>query len=126
VARDAYGIDSDTQEQSLVKNPRKAACFTYGYNPALFLRRLAVLNAAVDHFHAWGISRPNLSGDGDQLALAAAAQLLRHEGIGKVVGKSNQFDFDQAQSIRDPHFLPGAMRFGGIQGLIASASEDRP
>lgn len=126
VPRDAYGIDSDRTEQSLVKNPRQAACFTYGYNPPLFVRRLAVLNAAIDQFNAWGISRPNLSGDGDQLALAAAAQLLRHEGIGKVVGQSNQFDFDQAQSIRDPHFLPGAMRFGGIQGLIASASEDRP
>jgi len=48
VVDDAWGIDMATSVQSLVKNPRPAPCYTFGYNAPLFLRRLAVILAWID------------------------------------------------------------------------------
>lgn len=117
---DAWGIDADS-EQSLVRNPRPAASYTYGYNPPVIVRKLAVLLSYLDKRAEANQSTLRLSGNANNGFYAAAAQLLRpaHAKIGTLSGKG--IDFQNISSIKDANILPGALRFGGIQGLIDSA-----
>ncbi|MFN7732158.1 MAG: alpha/beta hydrolase family protein [Pirellula sp.] len=123
IARDALGIDSDVEPQSLVKNPRHAACYTYGYNPPVFVRRLAVVMAALESQPLAKAPRLQAIGDGPQSALASAIAALRPDRFASVGGDPKGFDFDAIESIRDPNFLPGSIRFGGLAGLQSTAKE---
>jgi hypothetical protein len=123
---DAWGIDSLTSEQSLVKNPRPAACYTYGYNPPLFLRRLAVFLAFVDSPVGESLRGCEWQGEGALAAIVAAAAVLRPDRVERMAGDANGFDFSKVESIRDENFLPGALRFGGFAGLRATAIDREP
>jgi hypothetical protein len=116
---DAWGIDLKASEQSLVKNPRPAACYTYGYNPPLFLRRLAVLLAMIDSGATEGLERGVWRGEGGYAAIVAAAAIVRP--VGALAPADDGFEFDEIDSIRNEHFLPGALRYGGLAGLVKTA-----
>jgi len=113
---DAWGIDMGTSVQSLVKNPRPAPCYTYGYNPPLFLRRLAVILALVDA-KPDGVENWEWIGTEADASLVAAAAALRPEKISRLKLDPQGFDFHHIESIRDAYLLPGASRFGGLEGL---------
>ncbi|MCU0708210.1 MAG: acetylxylan esterase [Pirellula sp.] len=113
---DAWGIDMKTSVQSLVKNPRPAACYTYGYNPPLFLRRLAVLLAVLDSQASWIPESEWVASDAEA-SLVAAAAVMRPGKMANVSVDAGAFDFDRVETIRDAYFLPGSVRFGGVRGL---------
>lgn len=117
---DAWGINVGASEQSLVKNPRPAACYTYGYNPSLFHRRLAVVLALLDSDALKSGSQAIPKGAGVYEAIADAAAVLRPGKIG-VSTQAAAFDFSKVVSIKDADFLPGALRFGNASGLRATA-----
>lgn len=117
---DAWGIDAK-QEQSLVRNPRPAASYTYGYNPPVIVRKLAVLLSALDNRSDTKKPTLNWHGDAEAGFYAAAAQLLRPAHAKSVTVTGKPLEFENIKSIKDPYILPGALRFGGIQGLIDSA-----
>ena len=120
IVHDAWGIDRDTSVQSLVKNPRPAPCYTYGYNPPLFLRRLAVVLALLD---AQGSETKKWRwvGKGADASLLAAAAFLRPNQIRTMVLTPSKTEvFSGVESIRDAYMLPGALRFGGLLGLLAA------
>jgi hypothetical protein len=121
---DAWGIDMGTSVQSLVKNPRPAACYTYGYNPPLFLRRLAVLLAVVDSKASW-VPEAEWVAEGAEASLVAAAAVMRPEKMTTVTVDAGAFDFDRVETIRDAYFLPGSVRFGGFAGLRSLHSNPR-
>ncbi|MFN9984120.1 MAG: hypothetical protein ACK52S_01085, partial [Pirellula sp.] len=118
---DAWGIDGDVTEQTLVKNPRPAACYTYGYNPSLFLRKLAVVVAMLDSTQGSDLRKVTWVGDDANAALVGAAAVLRPKLTVQLPSGDSAFDFAKVQSIRDPNFLPGALRFGGMAGLAKVA-----
>ena len=118
---DAWGINVGASEQSLVKNPRPAACYTYGYNPSLFHRRLAVVLALLDSGALKSGSQAIPKGAGVYEAIADAAATLRPGKIG-VSKQAVSFDFSKVASIKDSDFLPGALRFGNTSGLRATAT----
>lgn len=122
---DAWGIDMGTSVQSLVKNPRPAPCYTYGYNPPLFLRRLAVLLALLD---AQGSEAQKWEwiGNGPHASLVAAAAALRPDRIRAMSLDPQGFDFERVESLRDAYMLPGAVRFGGLAGLRSLHSTEKP
>lgn len=109
-------------EQSLVKNPRPAACYTYGYNPSLYLRKLAVLLAILDAPSGKTLSNVTWQADGALGTLLDSAAVLRPQSI-KVSDAIPTFDFGKASSIKDPNLLPGSLRFGNTAGLHATAKE---
>lgn len=117
ILEDAWGIDVGTSVQSLVKNPRPAPCYTYGYNPPLFLRRLAVLIALADA-KPEGSEKWVWAANGAESSLVAAADAMRPDRIGAVKLDPQGFEFDRIDSIRDAYLLPGAVRFGGLKGLM--------
>ena len=118
---DAWGIDVGAKEQSLVKNPRPAACYTYGYNPSLFLRRLAVVLALLDGPSSKIVVQGVPQADGVYQSIADAAAVLRPGKI-PVSKEAAGFDFAKVTSIKDADFLPGALRFGNATGLRATAN----
>lgn len=118
---DAWGIDVGAKEQSLVKNPRPAACYTYGYNPSLFLRRLAVVLALLDGPSGKQVAQAVPQADGVLQSIADAAAVLRPGKI-PVSNDAASFDFAKVSSIKDADFLPGALRFGNAAGLRATAN----
>jgi hypothetical protein len=119
---DAWGVNFGASEQSLVKNPRPAACYTYGYNPSLYLRKLAVLLALLDAPSTKSISGGQWQAQGALGTMIDAAAVLRSQTM-KVPETPNSFDFSQVASIKDANMLPGALRFGNTAGLRLTARE---
>jgi hypothetical protein len=119
---DAWGVNFGASEQSLVKNPRPAACYTYGYNPSLYLRKLAVLLALLDAPSTKSISGGQWQAQGALGTMIDAAAVLRPQTM-KAPEMPNSFDFSQVASIKDANMLPGALRFGNTAGLRLTARE---
>jgi len=120
---DAWGINLGASEQSLVKNPRPAACYTYGYNPSLYLRKVAVLLALVDSQTSKGLLQSGAwNAEGVSGTMLEAAAVLR-PGTLKVPEAQPNFDFARVSGIKDANFLPGAIRFGNTSGLHQTARE---
>ncbi len=109
------------RQQRVVKNPREAAAYTFCYNDTLFARRvhdiLTVLSwarhddHAAQHVHVIG-----LAGAGP---LVAAARAIAGSAIDKAAIDTAGFRFADLTSYRDPDFLPGAVKYGDLPGLLA-------
>lgn len=119
---DAWGVNFGALEQSLVKNPRPAACYTYGYNPSLYLRKLAVLLALLDAPSTKSLGGGIWQSEGALGTMIDAAAVLRPQSV-RVPEAACSFDFGQVASIKDANLLPGALRFGNTAGLHKTARE---
>ncbi|MFO0410178.1 MAG: alpha/beta hydrolase family protein [Planctomycetota bacterium] len=119
---DAWGVNLGALEQSLVKNPRPAACYTYGYNPSLYLRKLAVLLALLDAPSTKSLGGGVWQSEGALGTMIDAAAVLRPQSV-RVPEAACSFDFGQVASIKDANLLPGALRFGNTAGLHKTAKE---
>jgi hypothetical protein len=115
---DIYGLDSGAV-QSLVKNPRLSASYTYCYNPPLAVRRLASLLGTLDRLAESGATI-ELTGTESTVWMVPAVKLLRPESEMTFDTRGLTYDFT-ANSIRDQRFLPGAGRYLGFTGLMRSA-----
>ncbi len=122
--------------QPLVDNPRLAAAYTYAYNLPQFsqaARRLG-LTLRLLHQHQAEVTdstndgnggqRIRVSGTGLGAALAAAGVLVAQDGTDEKLAFQLQlapdtFEFGGASSIRDPGFLPGAVRYWDLPGLVS-------
>jgi hypothetical protein len=119
---DAWGVNLGALEQSLVKNPRPAACYTYGYNPSLYLRKLAVLLALLDAPSTKSLGGGIWQSEGALGTMIDAAAVLRPQSV-RVPEAACSFDFGQVASIKDANLLPGALRFGNTAGRHKTAKE---
>lgn len=107
-----------------VKNPREAACFTFGYNSALFaqrvhdicesLARMGMDNGSTD------LTVIALDGTGP---LAAAALAVTGEKIGGAVINTCGFRFSKVLDLWSPGFLPAAAKYGDLPGAITLAKQ---
>ncbi|MCU0712305.1 MAG: acetylxylan esterase [Pirellula sp.] len=119
---DVYGLDSGAV-QSLVKNPRLSASYTYGYNAPLAIRRFATLLGVVDDLSKSGVTM-ELTGTPSTVWMLPAIKLLRPEA--KIACKTRGLSYDFAsESIRDPKFVPGSIRYLGYDGLLRAAGLDK-
>jgi hypothetical protein len=115
---DVYGLDSGP-EQTLVKNPRLSASYTYGYNAPLAVRRLATLLGIVDDLSGTGMTI-ELLGTPSTVWMLPAVKLLRPEA--KIAYQTRGLNYDfAAESIRDYKFMPGSVRYFGYTGLLRAA-----
>ncbi len=107
--------------QSLVPNPRPAAAYTYGYNAPQLLRRTGAFLAWFDD----AISKNRkvhieiYAGKSDAF-LAAVAALRRRDLVKQLhINPESRFQFAAVRSIRDKDFLPGALRYQDMEGLLS-------
>lgn len=114
--------DAPGDEAPLVKNPRPAAAYTYGYNPPPLIRRLGVLLDALDQIDPSAGKSIRIVADDDQIVLAAAAALYRPDSklsVHWVTATQPGHDpLRKVDSIRDPLFLPNGLRYQGLPGML--------
>lgn len=106
-----------------VNNNREAACYTLGYNRALFVHRLHDVLSAIamiqkDQHGADKIDLVGLKGAGHW---AAAANFAAGEALDRVAIETDGFRFVKVKDIRDPDLLPGASKYGDIEALLKLA-----
>ncbi len=110
-----------SSEQRLVANPRQVAAYTYAYNHTLFAQRVhdvMTLIAFVNH-DEHGTKEIHLVGTGGAGPVAAAARFQSGKAVSKAVIDTAGFRFVELESWKDPQFLPGAVRYGDLPGLLA-------
>ncbi len=107
-----------------VTNPREAAAYTLGYNPAVFAHRVHDVLTAVKYIR--GNERPSkqlslvaLDRTG---AIAAAARVQAGTAIDRAAIHKGRFRFSKVLDLRSPDFLPGGAKYGDVTGLLALGS----
>ena len=104
-----------------VKNPRDFAGFTYGYNPTLFAQRvhdiLSLVSFVRNDEHA--PQRVHLVGLRGAGPWVAAARGLAGSQVDLTAVDTDGFRFAELTSWRDENFLPGAVKYGDLPGLLA-------
>ena len=107
-----------------VRNPREAAAYTFGYNPAVFVQRVHDVLTAVKYIH--GNERPSkrlslvaLDGTG---AIAAAARAQAGGVFERTALYTGDFRFGKVLDWRSPDFLPGGAKYGDVPALLALGS----
>jgi hypothetical protein len=120
VTGDAYA------EAPVVRNPRPAAAYTYGYNAPPTVRRLGVALDGLDEVRASGAQRIRLVASDDQIMLAALAAVHSPDLIESVVWVTGNAEYDplyNVTAIRDPQFIPNGLRYQSLDGLKAILGE---
>ncbi len=107
------------------KNPREAAAFTFGYNPALFAQRVQDICATLTRL---GMSKAPaqraviaLDGTGP---LAAAALAVLPEKIESAVVNTGGFRFGSVLDLQSPQFLPAAAKSGDLPAALVLAGRN--
>jgi hypothetical protein len=107
--------------QPTVKNPREFAGFTYGYNAPLFSKRvhdiLTLVSFVIHDEHA--PSEVTLLGVGGAGPWVAAARAQSGQGVARAIVDTQGFRFAGLASYRHPDFLPGAVKYGDLPGLLS-------
>jgi len=108
-------------EQPKVENPREFAGFTYGYNAPLFSKRvhdiLTLVSFVTHDEHA--PSEVALVGVDGAGPLVAAARAQAGAMVTQAFVDTRGFRFAGLTSFRDPNFLPGAVKYGDLPGMLS-------
>jgi dienelactone hydrolase len=108
---------------------RWAACYTYGYNPPLVARRVhdamnvVSMLRANPEFKSAKIIIVGTDGAGAVAAAAAATMPLQFSGAAI---DTEGFRFSSLNDQWHPMFVPGAVKYGDIPGLLSLAEALRP
>jgi dienelactone hydrolase len=95
------------------------AGYTYGYNRTVLANRVRDLLAAVVYARQLNQGRAiDLLAFGEAGLWGLLTCALADEVIARAACDLHGFDFDQVQQTDDPRILPGALKYGGIHGLI--------
>ncbi len=115
-------FDATENGQFAVNAKRPFAGYTYGYNAPQLVRQLGVMLAMFDHLATNETSTFTLASNAENAFLVLATALLRPDKVKtiEIDAKPNQIEgwFDQHQSITAPEFVPHALRYGDLAGLM--------
>ena len=101
---------------------QKAACYTFGYNPAVFARRVHDVLSAVKFVQSeeYETKSIHLVGIGPEAGpIAAAARAQAGGAIEKCAIDTGGFRFASLDRLNHPMFLPGAVKYGDVPALLA-------
>jgi len=100
---------------------KRYAGYSFGYNPPLFAQRVNDILTAIqfvqhdDHVP----EKIYLLGMGRTGPLVAAARMVAGDAIDKAAIEGGGFRFATLTRFDDPMFLPGAVKYGDLPGLLA-------
>jgi dienelactone hydrolase len=107
------------RETPRVKNPREAAAYTQGYNPAVFAQRVQDALAVIMQLRRRGADFPlTLVAVDGTAPIAAAARLLAGDALTRAVLAPGDFRFGRVLDLRLPDFLPGGALYGDLPALL--------
>ncbi|MFN0129953.1 MAG: acetylxylan esterase [Verrucomicrobiales bacterium] len=114
----------DRTANPLVKNPRQAPAYTYGYNHPLFAQRVHDTLTLIqfcrtrDQYPARSI---RLVARGPAATIGTATAFLGKSVLAAATVDPTDFRFDSLSDFRDAAFLPGALKYGDLPGLRHAA-----
>jgi hypothetical protein len=102
---------------------QRSAVYTFGYNPPLFARRvhdvLTTLRYVSGDEPRTRVVLVGLGPVAGPLVVAARAQV---DGPIRAAVDTGGFRFEDVERFDDPMFLPGAVKYGGLPGLVAAGA----
>ena len=111
----------DAIQNRLVKNPRQAPAYTYGYNHPLFAQRvhdgLTLLKFVQTNEH-YQPKALKIVGKGAAAPIAAAVRYLAGEAVKSADIEPTDFRFANVPDYRDAGFLPGGAKYGDVPALL--------
>ena len=112
------------KETPRVRNPREAAAYTFGYNPAVFVQRVQDVLSAVKYVRGHErsskrISLVALDGTGP---IGAAARAQAGNAFERAALHISGFRFGNVLDLRSPDFLPGGAKYGDVPALLELGS----
>ena len=118
--------DAATSELPFAAADLPTADFLAGYNRPLLAERVRDIAAVVTALEAEEFAGIDLVATGTTgvWGLLARAQIGR-ETIDRIVLDLGEFTFQSIDSVGDPEFLPGALKYGDIGGLATAAFPSR-
>ena len=106
-----------------------SACYTYGYNPSLVAHRvhdaMTVLAMMRNHPKHKPAKVLIVGGDGAGVVAAAAASVARGSLDGAVIDTEG-FRFASLNDQWNPMFVPGAVKYGDVTGLLSTCASLKP
>lgn len=105
---------------------RGFAGYTFGYNRPLLVERVRdVLTVAAYAERTTQANVVHWTGTREAGPWVLLARGLRGQEESTTVADVGGFAFAEVTNLRDPNFLPGALKFGGLGGLLALAAPTR-
>lgn len=111
-----YSGKSDPPADSWQRSP----VYFYGYNDSVFVRRVhdLISTIAMAKQHPdWEVKRIKVSATGDLAAVALAAKAIYPDAIDALEVDLEDFQFTQIDDLWDDNMVPGAVRYGDVEGL---------
>lgn len=108
---------------------RWAAPYTYGYNHSLVMHRVhdaMSVVMAIKQERDLGGAKIIIAGSDGEGAVAAAAAAAMREWIDGVVVDTEGFRFASLNDQWHPRFVPGAVKYGDVPGLLSLCAPLRP
>ncbi len=120
------GENKPSDQTRKVLNPRPFAGYTFTYNHTLFAQRVHDILTLIAHASSdEHTQRIDLIGVNGAAPWAAAASALAGSVVDRLGVDTQSFRFVELESYRDPDFLPGAVKYGDLPGIL-SLSAPRP
>jgi len=125
-ARDAALAGGTPARQRAVRNPREFAGYTFGYNDPAIVRSVHDVLTILSFLRNGEMAdrpRPTrvaVAGWGEAAAVVLAARTVAGDAIDRVAVDTGGFRFGSLADWRHPLFLPGAVRYLDIPGLVAA------
>ena len=104
----------------VVGNPREFAGYSFAYNHTLFARRVHDVMTVLAWVRGFESEKPEhirVEADAATSPVALAALAMGRRGINEATVHAGKFAFANLKSYRDPNFLPGAVKYGGLKTL---------
>jgi dienelactone hydrolase len=116
----------DAVSKTTIKHARNFAGFTYGYNYPLLVKRVhdVLTTIAAVRDRQTGEQTISLTGFGAAAAWAGAAAAQAGEVVDRLAVDTS-FRFADLEQLESPHLLPGAVKYGDVDALIALAKPER-
>ncbi len=125
-----WGGQSNERGQRLVDDERSYSAFTFAYNRTLVAERCGDLMTVIAHAvrsesQAGNRGEPgstrsiHLLATGESACWAAPAVALAGALVNRAILVTDGFRFAQADGYEDPHFVPGAVKYGDLPALLA-------
>ncbi|MDB5290937.1 MAG: hypothetical protein JWL69_2178 [Phycisphaerales bacterium] len=99
------------------------AGYRYGYNPALLASRTSDVLSAIALAREWeGVKAVRLVGFGKAGIAALLARGLAGDAVDRAALDLDHFDFEQVKDANGEMMLPGAIKYGGVWGIVPLCS----
>jgi hypothetical protein len=127
-AREAARVGASPPRQRTVDTPREFAGYTFGYNDPAFSRSVHDILTILSFLRNTEVpghpkpARVLLAGFGDTAPVALAARIVAGSGIDRSAVDTQGFRFARLDDWRHPLFLPGAVRYLDVPGLVAAGT----